>query len=214
MAAPHNDPYCYTRNGTTITSKAYQPCNNSTKASACCGTNHQGAGDTLVADDKCMDNGLCQNFEGFDGTNTATVGPTSSVPSATSASTTSSVVSFTSANTLAATSSHAKDTASGGLSTGAKAGIEVGVAIVVILATAVLVLLLRLRKSKSSKHDQIETSTSAAVVVTAEHEIKNPPQMHVHESGGHGTSELETSPAELGVYDIPHELNTPGHGSQ
>ncbi|KAF2680488.1 hypothetical protein K458DRAFT_421426 [Lentithecium fluviatile CBS 122367] len=61
--------YCYTRNGTTIKSEAYQPCNKTTPDSQCCGTNHSGAGDTGVADDVCESSGLCQNFEGFDGTN-------------------------------------------------------------------------------------------------------------------------------------------------
>ncbi|KAH9866039.1 hypothetical protein J1614_008603, partial [Plenodomus biglobosus] len=61
--------YCYTRNGSTITSRAYQPCNNTTSDSACCGTNHVDARDTGVANDVCKENGLCQNFEGFDGSN-------------------------------------------------------------------------------------------------------------------------------------------------
>jgi hypothetical protein len=61
---------CYTRNGTQITDIAYQPCNSDvSRDSVCCGTNHQGAGHLLVANDACDPNGLCQNFEAFDGTN-------------------------------------------------------------------------------------------------------------------------------------------------
>jgi hypothetical protein len=61
---------CYNRDGTPITDIAYQPCNNDTsRDSVCCGTNHQGAGQTNVADDVCEANGLCQNYESFDGTN-------------------------------------------------------------------------------------------------------------------------------------------------
>jgi hypothetical protein len=61
---------CYTRNGTLIADIAYQPCSSSPSVdSPCCGTNHQGAGHTNVADDTCEANGLCQNFEAFDGTN-------------------------------------------------------------------------------------------------------------------------------------------------
>ncbi|KAF9692577.1 hypothetical protein EKO04_009776 [Ascochyta lentis] len=59
---------CYSRNGTLITDVAYQPCSSSGE-SACCGTNHSGAGHTGVANDVCDANGLCQNHEGFDGTN-------------------------------------------------------------------------------------------------------------------------------------------------
>ncbi|KAF2624403.1 hypothetical protein BU25DRAFT_450769 [Macroventuria anomochaeta] len=59
---------CYSRNGTLIADIAYQPCSSSGE-SACCGTNHDGAGDVGVANDVCETNGLCQNYEGFDGTN-------------------------------------------------------------------------------------------------------------------------------------------------
>ena len=59
---------CYSRNGTLITDIAYQPCS-SIGESACCGTNHDGAGHTNVANDVCETNGLCQNYEAFDGTN-------------------------------------------------------------------------------------------------------------------------------------------------
>lgn len=58
----------YSRNGTIITDIAYQPCS-STGESACCGTNHDGAGHTNVANDVCETNGLCQNYESFDDTN-------------------------------------------------------------------------------------------------------------------------------------------------
>jgi hypothetical protein len=68
--ASSNARICYTRNGTQINSAAYRACNtDTTRDSACCGTNHQGAGDTGVADDVCESNGLCQNFEPYDGTN-------------------------------------------------------------------------------------------------------------------------------------------------
>jgi hypothetical protein len=61
---------CYSRNGTLITDIAYQPCNSSPSAdSACCGLNHSGAGHVGIADDVCGTNGLCQNYEAFDGTN-------------------------------------------------------------------------------------------------------------------------------------------------
>jgi hypothetical protein len=61
---------CYTRNGTQINDTAYRACTTDrTRDSACCGTNHQGAGDTGVANDVCESNGLCQNFEPYDGTN-------------------------------------------------------------------------------------------------------------------------------------------------
>jgi hypothetical protein len=61
---------CYTRNGTQITDTAYQPCNSDrTRDSSCCGINHSGAGHTGIANDVCDPNGLCQNFEAFDGTN-------------------------------------------------------------------------------------------------------------------------------------------------
>ncbi|KAH5234056.1 hypothetical protein HBI62_022660 [Parastagonospora nodorum] len=61
---------CYSRNGTQIDDVAYQPCNSDgSHDSVCCGTNHQGAGHTNVANDVCDANGLCQNFEAFDGTN-------------------------------------------------------------------------------------------------------------------------------------------------
>ncbi|KAF3044597.1 hypothetical protein E8E12_001193 [Didymella heteroderae] len=59
---------CYSRNGTLITDIAYQPCSSSGE-SACCGTNHDGAGHSNVANDVCESNGLCQNYEAFDGTN-------------------------------------------------------------------------------------------------------------------------------------------------
>lgn len=59
---------CYSRNGTLITDIAYQPCSSSGE-SACCGTNHDGAGHSNVANDVCEANGLCQNYEAFDGTN-------------------------------------------------------------------------------------------------------------------------------------------------
>ncbi|KAF3043042.1 hypothetical protein E8E11_005969 [Didymella keratinophila] len=59
---------CYSRNGTLITDIAYQPCSSSGE-SACCGTNHNGAGHVNVANDVCESNGLCQNYEAFDGTN-------------------------------------------------------------------------------------------------------------------------------------------------
>lgn len=59
---------CYSRNGTLITDIAYQPCS-SLGESACCGTNHDGAGHVNVANDVCEPNGLCQNYEAFDGTN-------------------------------------------------------------------------------------------------------------------------------------------------
>lgn len=61
--------YCYSRNGTTLLNEAFQPCNNATKESACCMTNHSGAGHVGIADDKCMDNGLCQNFAANNGVN-------------------------------------------------------------------------------------------------------------------------------------------------
>jgi hypothetical protein len=32
-------------------------------------TNHSGAGDIGIADDVCLDNGLCQNFAAFNGQN-------------------------------------------------------------------------------------------------------------------------------------------------
>jgi hypothetical protein len=61
---------CYTRNGTHITEIDYQPCDtNPSRDSVCCGTNHQGAGHPQVANDVCESNGLCQNFEPYDGTN-------------------------------------------------------------------------------------------------------------------------------------------------
>lgn len=59
---------CYSRNGTLITDIAYQPCSSSGD-SACCGTNHDGAGHVGIANDVCDANGLCQNFEPYDGTN-------------------------------------------------------------------------------------------------------------------------------------------------
>ena len=59
---------CYSRNGTLITDIAYQACSSSGD-SACCGTNHDGAGHVGVANDVCDANGLCQNFEPYDGTN-------------------------------------------------------------------------------------------------------------------------------------------------
>jgi hypothetical protein len=65
-----NSRNCYSRNGTQIDDVAYQPCSSdSSRDSVCCGTNHQGAGHTNVANDVCDPNGLCQNFEAFDGTN-------------------------------------------------------------------------------------------------------------------------------------------------
>lgn len=63
---------CYSRNGTVIKDIAYQPCGDSGE-SACCGTNHGGAGNIGIANDVCDTNGLCRNFEGFDGTNEGTI---------------------------------------------------------------------------------------------------------------------------------------------
>ena len=63
--------YCYSRNGTALFNPAFQPCSNATAYSACCMTNHSGAGDVGIADDVCMPNGLCQNFASFDGKNEA-----------------------------------------------------------------------------------------------------------------------------------------------
>jgi hypothetical protein len=62
---------CYNRDGTQITDIAYQPCDkkHTSGDSVCCGTNHQGAGQTNVADDVYETNGLCQNCEPFDGMN-------------------------------------------------------------------------------------------------------------------------------------------------
>ena len=61
---------CYNRDGTLITDIAYQPCNSdASRDSVCCGTNHQAAGQRNVANDVCETNGLCQNYEPFDGTN-------------------------------------------------------------------------------------------------------------------------------------------------
>ena len=61
---------CYNRDGSPITDISYQPClSDPDRDSFCCGTNHQGAGQTNVADDVCESNGLCQNYEAFDGTN-------------------------------------------------------------------------------------------------------------------------------------------------
>lgn len=50
----------------------YQSCSSSGE-SACCGTNHSGAGQTGVADDVCGANGLCQDYEGSKGTNVTSV---------------------------------------------------------------------------------------------------------------------------------------------
>jgi hypothetical protein len=98
----------------------------------------------------------------------------------------------------------------GGLSTGAKAGVGVSVAAIVVLAVVVRLLLFRTRKLKSSKLDQINVSTAAA---TLEHDIKQSPQMHVHESGGYEVPTLgRTNPAELGTYNMPQELYAPGPG--
>jgi hypothetical protein len=53
-------------------------------------------------------------------------------------------------------------------------------------------------------------STAAA---TLEHDIKQSPQMHVHESGGYEVPTLgQTNPAELGAYNMPQELYAPGPG--
>lgn len=59
---------CYTRNGTQIADIAFQPCSSSGD-SACCATNNGGAGKIGIANDVCDPNGLCRNFEGFDGSN-------------------------------------------------------------------------------------------------------------------------------------------------
>jgi hypothetical protein len=61
--------YCYSRNGTTLLNAAFQPCNNATTHSACCMTNHSGAGDVGIADDVCLENGLCQNYAVYNGEN-------------------------------------------------------------------------------------------------------------------------------------------------
>lgn len=61
--------YCYSRNGTVLLNPAFQPCNNATKYSACCMTNHSGAGDVGIANDVCMENGLCQNYAPFNNEN-------------------------------------------------------------------------------------------------------------------------------------------------
>lgn len=61
---------CYYLNGTQIVDIAYQPCHDDTaRDSACCGINHEGAGHVGIANDVCESNGLCQNWEGFDGVN-------------------------------------------------------------------------------------------------------------------------------------------------
>jgi hypothetical protein len=61
---------CYSRNGTLITDIAYKPCGSDPERDTfCCGTNHQGAGHRLVSDDVCEFNGLCQNYEPYDGKN-------------------------------------------------------------------------------------------------------------------------------------------------
>lgn len=136
-----------------------------------------------------------------------TVGPTTSVPSATSSSSTSGTASTTSTNTPATTSSRAKETTSG-LGTGAKAGIGVGVAVVAILAIAVVVLLLRLRKSKRAKHDQIDNSVPTTTVPVWTHDQKYQPQPQVHEASGYGAAELEQrNTAELWANSTPQELD-------
>jgi hypothetical protein len=58
--------YCYSRDGTALLNAAFQPCNNATTESACCMTNHSGAGDVGIADDKCLANGLCRNYAVYD----------------------------------------------------------------------------------------------------------------------------------------------------
>lgn len=61
---------CYNRDGTPITDITYQSCGSDIeRKSFCYGTNHQGAGHTNIVNDVCESNGLCQNYEAFDGTN-------------------------------------------------------------------------------------------------------------------------------------------------
>ncbi|KAH6639422.1 hypothetical protein C7974DRAFT_131060 [Boeremia exigua] len=280
MAQSRNGGYCYFRNGTTSRStmgEAYQPCNNSTQGSACCGTNHEGAGDIGVANDRCLPNGLCQNFVGYDpalnnegqqlwwrqgctdptwqspyclgnvcnGTEyafdnapvrncggnawccgdetccqtasnifqlAATVGPSSSVPSETPASSTSTSTLTSTSTSPSATSSHAETPTSRGLSTGAKAGVGVGAAVVVLVAILTAFLLFRRRKSKSAEHDQTGAYMPSATSVAGMREQKQS-QIGVHECDGNETVEIDHGhityryPAELWGNDAPRELD-------
>ncbi|PVH97435.1 hypothetical protein DM02DRAFT_674138 [Periconia macrospinosa] len=270
--------YCYSRNGTTLLDPAFQPCSNGTAHSACCMTNHSGAGHVGIANDICMENGLCQNFRGFDGTNegqqawsiqgctdqlwnspyclanvcdtteypgdqhgnvgvwncgaqkwccgeksccnnknkifelAATVGPTSSVPSATSFSSasTSSSASTISTPPPAASPSSEQSAPAGGLSVGAKAGIGIGVSVVVILAVTVALLLFRLRKAKRQKLGHADSSIEQTQFPQEQKyghiEEQNHAQLHElypdHGRGGLGAGER----AELAAYNTPQEL--------
>ncbi|ENI06900.1 hypothetical protein COCC4DRAFT_31471 [Bipolaris maydis ATCC 48331] len=269
--------YCYSRNGTTLLNAAFQPCNNTTKYSACCMTNHSGAGDVGIADDVCMENGLCQNYAAFDGNNegeqvwsrqgctdplwnspyclgdvcnkpeyadkwgnvgvhncggktwccgektccnnkssifeiAATVGSTSTLSSAMPFSSLTPASSTTTSSALTPTSSSAfkGDISSGGLSTGEKAGIGVGIAIFGIMVTAIAWLITRSTKSIRGKDRPSDGSTLHADVSQAE---KQQLGVHLHELwSNHGYGELGPSEdAELAAINVPQELEARSH---
>ncbi|KAF2125709.1 hypothetical protein P153DRAFT_399853 [Dothidotthia symphoricarpi CBS 119687] len=257
--------YCYSRNGTTLLNPAFQPCNNATTHSACCMTNHSGAGDVGIADDVCLENGLCQNYAVYNGENegqpvwarqgctdplwnspyclgdvcnkpeyadqwgnvgvwncggkkwccgektccdgnnifelAATVGPTSTILSATS---------FASASTLSTSKPTTSPSSEGSgpsrvLSTGAKAGIGAGVAAFVIVAAAVALLLFRSRKSNGRKDSPSDGSTLHTDVLQ---EQKHQGHVYGYELySEHGFGELsERERAELAADNAPQEL--------
>ncbi|KAJ8114441.1 hypothetical protein OPT61_g3677 [Boeremia exigua] len=266
--------YCYSRNGTTLLDAAFQPCNDSTTHSACCMTNHSGAGHVGIANDICEDNGLCQNFMAYDGTNegqqvwgiqgctdqlwnspycladvcdttkypgdhygnvgvwncggkkwccgeksccgdeknifelAATVGSTSTVSLPTTSATIfplSTTLPLAPTSPATASSSSKQDASSGGLSTGAKAGIGIGAAVLIFLVAAVALLLFRSRKAKERKHIHGDGSIGQTCLVQNQ---KYHEQAHLHELyPEHGLGEVgEREVAELVTYNAPQEL--------
>jgi hypothetical protein len=62
----HTSATCYMPNGTAVLNDAFQPCNQTTQFSMCCGTNWTNG---FIEVDVCLPNGLCLNHN-QDGSNT------------------------------------------------------------------------------------------------------------------------------------------------
>jgi hypothetical protein len=131
----------------------------------------------------------------------ATMGPTSTVPSATPVSSAPTL----STSTPATSPASEGNAPSGGLSTGTRAGIGAGVAVFVIVAAAVALLLFRSRKSNGRKDGPLDGNTPHTDVPQ---EQKHQVHAHAHELySEHGVGELsQHKRAELATSNAPQEL--------
>jgi hypothetical protein len=146
----------------------------------------------------------------------ATVGPTSTVSSATPSSSASILSTSTPATSFSSSSASPTSTPatsennqSGGLGTGAKAGIGAGVAVIVIVAAVVALLLFRSRKSKGRKDSP---SDGYMPYMDMQQEQKRQEYTQTHElDSGYAPAELsQREHAELAANKAPRELEARG----